>query len=313
MPGSIQPDPNFNVEGDCEGLRAAMKGLGTNEERIINIIGNRSREQRLQIALKYKTMYGKDLGAEFRSELSGNFLKLSLYLLLTIPEFLAKELKMAMRGAGTDERALVEVLVGLDNAGVAEVKLAYKQIYDQDLEREVSGETSGSFKKLALSLLTGRRDESEEVDREKAKEDAVELFNAGINRFGTDESKFNAILCTRSFRHLKMVFAEYKVIATEDIEKSIRTEMNGELELGFLSMVKKIKNAPTFFAEELYKSMKGLGTDDDQLIRIVVWRSEIDMTEIKGAFQSLYGKSLCDFVKDDTSGHFKSLLITIIL
>ena len=32
--------------------------------------------------------------------------------------------------------------------------------------------------------------------------------------------------------------------------------MNGELELGFLSMVKKIKNAPTFFAEELYKSMK---------------------------------------------------------
>lgn len=88
--------------------------------------------------------------------------------------------------------------------------------------------------------------------------------------------------------------------------------MSGELELGFISIVKKIKNTPTYFAEELYKSMKGLGTDDDQLIRIIVWRSEIDLAEIKGAFQSLYGIALPAFIKEDTSGDFRSLLLAIV-
>lgn len=88
--------------------------------------------------------------------------------------------------------------------------------------------------------------------------------------------------------------------------------MSGELELGFISIVKRIKNTPTYFAEELYKSMKGLGTDDDQLIRILVWRSEIDLVEIKGAFESLYGKSLHDYIREDTSGDFRSLLLKIV-
>eukprot|EP00116_Pleurobrachia_bachei_P012886 sb/3473148/ len=49
-----------------------------------------------------------------------------------------------------------------------------------------------------------------------------ELFNAGINRFGTDESKFNAILVTRSYRHLKMVFAEYKRRVRNELELDLK-------------------------------------------------------------------------------------------
>ena len=56
MPGTITPAADFSAEKDCQELRNAMKGLGTNEAKIINILGNRSREQRLQIAIKFKVL-----------------------------------------------------------------------------------------------------------------------------------------------------------------------------------------------------------------------------------------------------------------
>ena len=34
-------------------------------------------------------------------------------------------------------------------------------------------------------------------------------------------------------------------------------------------------NRPKYFAEKLYKSVKGFGTDDDTLIRIVTTRAEV--------------------------------------
>ena len=39
--------------------------------------------------------------------------------------------------------------------------------------------------------------------------------------------------------------------------------------------VMSARNRPEYFADKLYKSMKGAGTNDSQLIRIVVSRSEV--------------------------------------
>ena len=54
MPGTVTPATDFNVEKDCQEMRNAMKGLGTNEAKIINILGNRSRDQRLEIVVMFK-------------------------------------------------------------------------------------------------------------------------------------------------------------------------------------------------------------------------------------------------------------------
>lgn len=63
-----------------------------------------------------------------------------------------------------------------------------------------------------------------------------ELYQAGERRWGTDESKFNQILCSQSHAQLRCVFEEYKRIASRSLEQSIRSEMSGDLQMGMLAI-----------------------------------------------------------------------------
>ena len=56
---TVEDAPNFNATADAEALRKAMRGIGTDETSIINIISNRSVGQRLDIIDTYKASYGR--------------------------------------------------------------------------------------------------------------------------------------------------------------------------------------------------------------------------------------------------------------
>ncbi len=54
--------------------------------------------------------------------------------------------------------------------------------------------------------------------------------------------------------------------------------------------VRVIKDKPAYFAKKIQTSMKGLGTDDSALIRVVVTRCECDMVQIMQSFDQQFGK-----------------------
>lgn len=62
-------------------------------------------------------------------------------------------------------------------------------VYGRELEKDVEGDTSGHFRRVLVSQLSGNRSESVEFDMTEAKRDAHELYNAGEGKWGTDESK----------------------------------------------------------------------------------------------------------------------------
>lgn len=310
--GTLRPIAGFNAEEDSKALRRAMKGIGTDEQAIINIIARRSNPQRQQLKLTFKTLFGRDLISDLSSELSFRFKQTILALMMTPIEYDASELNKAIRGLGTNEEALVEILCTRSNQQIANIKAAYRTIYHRELESDLIGDTSGHFRRFLVSLVTANRREDGYVDIERARREAMELYQAGEARWGTDESKFNQVLCSQSHAQLRATFDEYQRIAHRSIQQSISREMSGDLFLGMSTVVNVAINHHKYFAERLYRAMKGAGTHDDTLIRVIVSRCEIDLVQIKQEFQRLYGQSLEAFIQGDTSGDYCKTLMTLV-
>uniref|UniRef100_UPI00398E691E annexin A5-like n=1 Tax=Pristiophorus japonicus TaxID=55135 RepID=UPI00398E691E len=308
--GTIHDFPDFDANKDAETLHKAMKGFGTDEDIILDLLTQRSNAQRQQIIIGYKTVVGKDLIDDLKSEISGTFESLIVALLYPPARYDAKELYDAVKGAGTSEDVLAEILASRSNAQIHQIVEAYKEEFDSNLEDDLTSDTSGYFERVLVSLVQGNRDQTD-ADPDLAVEDAKALYEAGENAWGTDEEKFISILCSRSVPHLLAVFDEYQKINEIDLEDSISGECSGSLQCAMLAIVKCVKNKPAYFAEKLYNAMKGAGTDDHTLIRIMVSRSEVDLVEIKAFYKAKYDETLHSSIVGDTGGDYKDALVKI--
>uniref|UniRef100_A0A3P8PPZ9 Annexin n=1 Tax=Astatotilapia calliptera TaxID=8154 RepID=A0A3P8PPZ9_ASTCA len=263
---------------DAEILHKAMKGMGTDEDSILMLLTARSNDQCQQIKAAYKKAHGKDLVSALKSELGGLFESLIVALMTPSVLYDATLLHNALKGAGTEDEVLIEILASRTGEQIKEITKVYKKEFGGKLEKDICGDTSGHYQKLLVILLQVKK--------------GTDLYAAGEGKFGTDEEKFITILGNRSAEHLRKVFAAYKKLSGSDIEDSIRGETTGNLENLLLAVVKCAGSIPNFFAERLYKSMRRAGTDDDTLMRIMVSRSEVDMLDIRGSFKKIYGQSL---------------------
>lgn len=242
---SVKGSSHFNPDPDAETLYKAMKGIGTNEQAIIDVLTKRTNVQRQQIAKSFKAQFGKDLTETLKSELSGKFERLIVALMYPPYRYEAKELHDAMKGLGTKEGVIIEILASRTKNQLREIMKAYEEDYGSTLEEDIQGDTSGYLERILVCLLQGCRDDvSGFVDPGLALQDAQDLHAAGEKILGTDEMKFITILCTRSATHLMRVFEEYEKIANKSIEDSIKSETHGSLEEAMLTVGKKGSGSP---------------------------------------------------------------------
>ncbi|XP_054087120.1 annexin B10 isoform X1 [Zeugodacus cucurbitae] len=309
---TVVPAAPFDASADAQALRAAMKGWGTDEEEIINILTARTNAQRQVIKEQFKTELGRDLVDDLKSELGGKFEDVILALMTPPVEYLCKQLHNAMAGMGTDEETLVEILCTKTNEEMHEIVAAYEAKYDRPLAEQMCSETSGYFRRLLTLIVTGVRDPVGSIDPTKAQEDAEALYAAGEAKLGTDEAVFNRIMSHSSFAQLRLIFDEYKELSGQTIEQAIKHEMSGALHDAMMAIVECVQSPAAFFANRLYNAMKGMGTNDDTLIRIIVSRSEIDLANIKDEFERIYNRTLYSAVVSETSGDYKKALTALL-
>ena len=91
-----------------------------------------------------------------KSELGGNFESVIIGLMMPTAAYCAKQLHKAMKGLGTDEDALVEILCTRNHEEVLQIAAAYQEAYGNTLQADIQGETSGPFRRLLVLSIAVR-------------------------------------------------------------------------------------------------------------------------------------------------------------
>ncbi|XP_014833280.1 PREDICTED: annexin A2-like [Poecilia mexicana] len=309
---TVVPVRDFDPARDAARIETAIKTKGVDEQTIIDILTRRSAEQRREIAFEYERIAKKDLSVALKGALSGSLEALLLGLMKSTAQYDASELKASMKGLGTDEETLIELVCSRNNEELAEIKKAYREMFKKELEKDISGDTSGNFAKLLLALVQTRRDEpSNVVDYQKIDDDARVLYEAGVKRKGTDVGSWISIMSQRSIPHLQKVFERYKSYSPYDMKESIKKEVKGDLEKSFLTLVECFENRQLYFANKLYEAMKSKGAKEKVVTRILVSRCEVDLMRIRTEFKRQHKKSLYQTIAEHTKGDYQKALLSL--
>ena len=300
------------AQADADALKKAFKGIGCDKKAIIDITVNRNNAQRLQIREAYKASYGRDLMKDLKSELH-NHLEDAVLALYTDPiEYDADELRAAMKGLGTNEDTLIEIIASRPPHVLKAIIAKFKEKYNRDLEKDVKSETSGTLRKLLIALLQCGRGTNTNPNQAQCAEIAQEIYKAGEKKLGTDESVFNKYFCTLSPHELAAVSREYHKLSGHTILQAIDKEFHGDSKKTLRTIVYATLSPSEYFATRVKDAIKGFGTNDTLLIRILVSRDEIDMPQIKQYYKQLYGKDMVADIKSDISGEYQNLMVQLV-
>ncbi|XP_068595184.1 annexin A2-like [Brachionichthys hirsutus] len=310
---TVVPAKDFDPDSDAVRIENAIKTKGVDEQTIIDVLTKRTYFQRREIAFAYERRSKKDIVSALKGALSGSLEALILGLMKSTAQYDASEIRESVKGLGTDEEKLMELLCSRSSSELSEIKKVYIEMYKKELRKDVEGDTSGNFAKLLLALVeTKRAEPSSVVDNEKIDEDARALYEAGVKKEkGTDVATWISIMTGRSVPHLRKVFQRYKSYSPYDMQESIAKEVKGDLQKSFLVLVQCFENKQLYFAKRLNEAMKSKGAKEKLVTRMIVSRCEVDLLKICSEYQDHFGQSLQQTILEHTKGDYQKALLSL--
>ena len=67
----------------------------------------------------------------------------------------------------------------------------------------------------------------------------------------------------------------YEEISKKSLEDAIESECSKDLRMGYKAIVRLAKNPGYYYARTIHKAMKGVGTDEEPIVRHIINTSEV--------------------------------------
>ncbi|XP_040854268.1 annexin A9 isoform X1 [Ochotona curzoniae] len=308
--GTLRTCLNFSVDKDVQRLLRAIAGPGVDRSTIVDVLTNRSREQRQLISRTFQERTQQDLLKSLQAALSGDLERLVVALLQPAAQVDARELRTALQASsGPAKDVATEILATRAPAQLQECLAAYKHDFQTEVEEDIKVETSGVLRDLLLALAKGSREGySGIIDYNLAEQDVQALKQpAGPCSEGT----WVIILTQRNLEHLRRVFELYRQRTGHELEEAVQTRFHGDSQVALLGLASVIRNTALYFAEKLHRALQEPEPNYQALMRILISRSETDLLSIRAEFKKKFGKSLYSSLQDAVRGDCRSALLAL--
>lgn len=310
--GTIGDSQYFDPEYLADCLYSAMKGSGSDKNEIISVLVGVSNIQRQTIRSIYREKYKEDLLDRINKELSGDFEEVITGLLAWPSSYDVVQLHNALKGLNPKGNTLIDILCTRTRDEIVAIQTEYEIMYGTPLEKDIAAGTSGDLEQLLLSLLRTERDIGFEGNLEAARVEARKMFGNKKESIDPDKSVFANVFAKCNPKQLEAICNAYQYVSAVPIQKGIKSLFYGETREAYLLALNALRNKPNFYANLLHDAMKGLGTRDSDLIRIIVSRSEEDLEAIKEEYLRCFGKTLSSAIASECSGAYRDALLAII-
>ena len=281
------------------------------EEEIIKVVENSNLEKRLQICLYYSETYGKSLYSELKTKLSGHFKALAIHLFIHPITFYAKLLKKGLKSFGGDEDIILEALSFPNKEEMNQIESCFKTETGKDLIQEIEKNFSGVLKKNLINLISTPRGESHTPNPNKCEKLADLLISVGEGNWAGNDDIFKEVFIKSSGEELILIGRFYYKKTGKNMLDIIEKKITGKNKILLKEVLYNNIIPQELYAEKIYNSIKGLGTNNSLLARVLVLRHEIDMDEINEFYKDKYKKEMKDDIIGDTSGNFQKLCLLL--
>ena len=295
---------------ESERLHTALFGKNR-EETCLDVIINNDLGGRIEIAKAYGKAYKNPLYEDIKSKLSGNFKELAGYLFLTPFEFYAKMLKRVFKGLSVDESIIFEILCCHTQDEYKQIEAAYKKETKKDLSKDIGKNFSGAIKKNLLNIISTPRRINENPDKELCEKLADKLISAGEGNWVSDDKLFKQVFIECSVNELVLVCRYYYQKTGNNIIDIIEKKCSGKNKTLLREIVFGTIIPHELYAEKIRSAIKGLGTNNALLNRVLAERCQLDMPEIKEIYGHKYNITLREDIIGDTSGIYQKLFLFV--
>ena len=281
------------------------------ENTIVNILYKTTNLDRQIIRRYYKKIYNTPIQSDIKSKLSSSFKDITLDLFDLPYEYDARELHRSLTSLMADENAIVEIFVSRPKSHLDLIRKIYTKFYNHTLEDDILKLNTKEFAQFLLVMLSTPRPTQQTISTNEAYNISKEIIRNGIKTYSTDPDLFKEVFVEKSREDLILICRAFFELYKKSLYDSIEAETSGRNRKLLKGILFGTITPAEWFAKIAFKSMDGLGTNENTLNRVLVSRSEIDMDDIREYYFRDNNTDIKNDIHGDTSGSYRNVLINL--